>query len=351
MRVKPKRKKRNWFLISIIVISLITFLFVILVTQNPTRFFAVGTDLTVLPSTERENENSLETVSYFDADIVNIVLLGFDGPLAEDEPGSLYRPDTIMIASINFNSREVSLVNIPRDSYVLIHGTTIYDKINHSYRHGHSQADAGEDPHKSGLRTTLLTIQDFLGDVPIHNYIVLKMDGVEDIVDSIGGVYHDVEAEVRNNFGRGPVVLVEKGYQRLDGFKFLEYIRNRADAQGGEKGRSERQQKMMFVLLHQLRQALRLHTIAPLYMAVRRNVETDLNISQQIAMAFLGLRLNPEQIEGFVFSGNGRLSARGGQNVWYLAIDEQARVDLIREAFGVDVEERPQITLPAPLSP
>ena len=137
-----------------------------------------------------------------------------------------------MIASLNFKSNEVSLVSIPRDSYVKIAGTEIYDKINHSYMYGHGLPDV-KDPHQSGIDTTIRTIEDFLGGIPIHYYVTVDMDGVREVVDQVGGVYFDVKYPVRSDYGRGYLML-DQGYQLLDGKKFLIFVRDRSV--GGDFG-------------------------------------------------------------------------------------------------------------------
>ena len=180
-------------------------------------------------------------------------MLGFDRNKARDKIYTIYRPDSIMIVSINFKTKEISMASIPRDTYVKVHGRNIYDKINHSYMYGYQKPGKG-DPHLSGIKSTVRTIQDFLGGVPIHYYIALDMDAVEEVIDAIGGVYYDVDVPVRDRAGKGKLV-VDKGYQLLDGKKFLEMIRFRAI--GGDTGRANRQQEdvykrqpVIFAMLH-----------------------------------------------------------------------------------------------------
>ena len=112
----------------------------------------------------------------FDRDRVNIALLGFDRNEARAADSQIFRPDTIMIASLNFRTGELALANISRDSYVNISGTrsttrSIMPMCGY-------QKPGVEDPHRSGMETTLKTIEDFLGGVPIHYYVAVDMDGV-----------------------------------------------------------------------------------------------------------------------------------------------------------------------------
>lgn len=288
-----------------------------------------------------------------DGDKINIVLLGLDGDKRRQERGDLCRPDTIMVASFQFHPPEVSLVNIPRDSYVKIYdpeGRARYDKINHSYMYGYRRAESNHDPHQSGLEYTLKTIIDFLGGVSIHGFVVLDMENAATIVDTMGGLYYDVEVEVRSHLGHGRL-LVEKGKQHLDGQKLMDYVRNRAQYQGGESERIARQQDIMIALFKQFKQDGRLLDLPGFYRTVSQNIETNLSISQIGAMGILGMRVDPDEIKTYLFTGRGQLSYQNGQNIWYLVIDEEERVHIISEVFGVDVEKRPQLTLPGPSYP
>ena len=341
---KHEKKKKGSFLLRLIVIFLALFMAGgVLLAYFPGIVFNMAAALPGMGS-----DNELDDL--FKSDRINIVLLGFDRSAARDKGQSLFRPDTIMIASINVKEAGVALVSIPRDSYVKIHGTDIHDKINHSYMHGYYRAGEGEDPHETALQTTLLTIQDFLGGIPLHAYVTVDMDGAADVIDSIGGVYYDVEFDVRSDFGRGRI-LVPKGYQLLDGNQFMHYVRTRAGDQGGERGRTERQQDILIALFEQLKSGGSLVRLPEIYRGVDGSTETSLTIPQIAALGLFGLRVDSSEITTNVFSGQGQLSYRNGQNIWYLVIDEAMRVKIIEEVFGVLVEMREQISLPGPVMP
>lgn len=286
----------------------------------------------------------------FDQKVVNIALLGFDRNAARDRYYRLYRPDTIMIAVVNFKKGSVSMVNIPRDSLVKINGTESYDKINHSYMYGHDRPGV-EDPHRSGMETLLKTIEDFLGGIPVHYYVSLDMDGAAEIVDKLGGFYYEVDVEVRSNMGRGRLLL-EKGYQHLDGKKFLHYVRYRSPATGGDLGRTQRQQQILVAAFRQLRSQGRLSELPGLFRTLQENVETNLSLRQIAALALFGTRVDPDSIKVYVFAGETQYAPRGNIDALnYWVIDEKARVRLIKEVFGVRVAQRPQMSLPGPRKP
>lgn len=276
---------------------------------------------------------------------LNIALLGFDGDKHRGKTSSVFRTDTIMIASLDLKGGRVSLASIPRDSYVKIAGTNRHDKINHAYVHGYN-AGKGQDRHQSGLDTVIRTIEDFLGGIPVHYYVTVDMDGVAAVVDRVGGVYFDVPHQVRTDYGRGRLLL-DKGYQLLDGKKFLNFVRDRSV--GGDFGRASRQQEIMVEAFRQIKAKGKLCDIPALYRSLKNNVKTNLNAAQIAQLAVFGMKVKPDQIATRVFTGNSRYAASGGVNISYVVIDEKRRVELIREVFGVQVAERSQAVLPAPI--
>ena len=285
---------------------------------------------------------------HFDGNRVNLLLLGFDRKASRDRYYKIYRPDTIMIASINLREPDVALVNIPRDSYVKINGTGGYDKINHAYMYGYFRKGV-EDPDKSGVETVIKTIEDFLGGIPVHYYVRLDMDAVVEIIDRLGGFYYDVDIDVRAKTGRGRVLL-KKGYQHLTGKDFMRYVRNRAV--GGDLGRAKRQQKIVIAAFRQLRRQGRLSELPGIYRTLNENVETNLSARQIAALALLGARIDPGGIKTHVFPGEMQYAPRGSIDALnYWIIDEEARVKLIREVFGVRVARLPQQKLPGPRRP
>jgi polyisoprenyl-teichoic acid--peptidoglycan teichoic acid transferase len=289
-------------------------------------------------------------VNYLKGSTFNVLLLGFDRSAAREEQMSLFRPDTIMIAAVDFSSRKVSLVSIPRDSYVSINSSDTFDKINHSYMYGYYRRSEGEDRHQGGVETVIRTIEDFIGGIPMHAYLIVDMDGAKEIVDAVGGVVIDVENDVRSNYGRGDI-LVAAGRQRLDGVAFMQFVRSRADNLGGERGRTQRQQKALIALFSQLLSARGLISLPAFYRAVDTNVNTSLNNLQLLTLGLFGLRLDFSLIEGYVFAGEGKLSNRDGNNIYYLLIDDDYRLEIIERVFGLQVERLDLPYLPGPVAP
>jgi len=337
---KSRRKRKGSFLKKLLLfIFMISFITLLVIGFFPQSFINVQPVVSPVAG-----------VNYLKGSTFNVLLLGFDRSAAREEQMSLFRPDTIMIAAVDFSSRKVSLVSIPRDSYVSINGSDTFDKINHSYMYGYYRRAEGEDRHQGGLETAIRTIEDFIGGIPIHAYLIVDMDGAKEIVDAVGGVVIDVENDVRSNYGRGDI-LVAAGRQRLDGAAFMQFVRSRADNLGGERGRTQRQQEALIALFSQLLSARGLISLPAFYRAVDTNIETSLNTLQLLTLGLFGLRLDFSLVEGYVFAGEGKLSNRDGNNIYYLVIDDDYRLEIIERVFGLQVERLDLPYLPGPVAP
>jgi len=334
-----EKRKSSFFKKLLLLIFAVSFIALLLIGSFPEKLF-IGKPVVT----------SAEGVNYLWGRTFNILLLGFDRSAAREEQMSLFRPDTMIIAAVDFSSGKVSLVSIPRDSYVRISGSDTYDKINHSYMYGYYRKAEGEDRHQSGLDTVIRTVEDFLGGIPIHAYLIVDMDGAREIVDAVGGVVIDVEKDVRSNYGRGDI-LVAAGRQRMDGAAFMQYVRSRADNLGGERGRTQRQQKALIALFNQLLSSRGIISLPAFYRAVNSNIETSFNPLQLLVLGLFGFRLDYDRLEGYVFAGKGKLSNRDGSNIYFLVIDDDYRLEIIELVFGLQVERLDLPYLPGRVAP
>ena len=172
----------------------------------------------------------------------NIALFGVDsrtGDLANKT-----RTDTIIIASINEETKEVKLVSVYRDTYLNQMGSTSnFGKCNAAYAYG------GADQAIKMLNANL--------DMDITDFVTIGFEGLRDVVDALGGVYIDVDSEEikhLNNYQIGMVEsmsdvstytpVTETGYQVLNGLQATAYCRIRYTA-GNDFKRTERQREVI----------------------------------------------------------------------------------------------------------
>lgn len=180
---------------------------------------------------EREQFKSLEE-AFEKSNRTNFLVLGMED----------VRSDTIILASFCPDSKKIDLIAIPRDTYVHRKGYNDGEKrkINSVY------FDHGID----GVKKTISYI---LPDIPIHYYMMIDYEGVEKIVDLVGGVELDVpfHMKYRDPTSKPPLDIdIKPGYQLLDGKQSLDFIRyrkgnNRMGYRDGDLGRINAQKDFL----------------------------------------------------------------------------------------------------------
>ena len=175
----------------------------------------------------------------------NIALLGIDS--RADDYGLGNRSDCMMIASINQETNEIKLISVYRDTYVYVmeNGTKRLDKITHAYSYG-------------GAQNTLKSLNEAL-DLNITEFVTVNFDAVIAAVDSLGGVYIDIDSsEIKyiNDYidatsqssGVKSSHISSTGRQKLDGVQAVAYSRIRYTA-GGDYKRTERMRTVVEAML------------------------------------------------------------------------------------------------------
>ena len=141
----------------------------------------------------------------------SILLLGTDKP-SNGNPKDV-RTDTIMIATYNADNNTVKLLRLPRDIYVDSQG--YQGKINGLYEH-------------DGVEAIVKYINDSF-DIPISDYAMVDFNGLEKVVDQVGGI--DINSQIKidnsNNDNLGGHIFVNKGHNHLNGKEALGYARIR----------------------------------------------------------------------------------------------------------------------------
>lgn len=145
--------------------------------------------------------------------------------------------DVNIVMVVNPLTHTVTLINIPRDSYVPLDGNPKkMDKLTH----------AGS----KGTQGSIVTLNALL-DIDINYYIKLNFDAFVGLVDEIGGVTVDSEFAFTGGYYQGTPVRFNKGPNTLDGFKALIYARERKNLpdSSGDEGRGRHQQQLIAAII------------------------------------------------------------------------------------------------------
>jgi LCP family protein required for cell wall assembly len=272
--------------------------------------------------------------AFSDTNVINILMFGIDENEERLDDYEIFRPDTIILVSINLSTSEISMISIPRDSYVSIYGRNGKDKINACFYYGSLETDSDDSDviFDCGVETLIGTVSDLLGGIPIDYYIGIDMDGVVGIIDYLGGVEVDVPEKVDTNY-----LYLEPGPQVMSGATFLTYARCR-EYSGGDIDRVSIQQMLLIDLFENIKQQP-ITKFPSLIGRVFKIVKTNITFKQALSLGmtlvnnFSSENISTETMPGMFGNYYG---------ISYWVINQSERVDLIYEYFGITVREDSQ---------
>jgi len=224
------------------------------------------------------------------------------------------RADSIHIVGVNPGLGRVSILGIPRDSWVTIPGSGT-NKINAALVQG-------------GPELLVRTVEQVSG-IHIDAYVLTAFVGFERLVDAVGGLdvkipYPIDDAAAGAHFQRGP--------EHLNRSEALAFARARHDVPAGDFSRSFNQGRLMIAALATLRQQVangRLAALLPWVLAGGRSLHTDLSLAQIFELLLAAPAFEPSRARNEVASGSG--TTIGGLSV--VVLGERARA-LFRDLRG-----------------
>ncbi len=224
---------------------------------------------------------------------VNILLLGIDR-----RPDEVYsRTDTMILVTVDPNSKTAGMLSIPRDLWVSIPGYG-EDRINKAYFLGDKNAYPGGGP-----ALAMKTVQYNLG-VPVHFYAQIDFDGFRQIVDTLGGIEIYVPQTIDdpdfpdNNYGIDPF-YIEAGHHTLDGYTALKYARTRATP-GADFSRAKRQQAVLLAIKDKALQLNMVPKVPELWNTMSGAFETNLELIDILELSQLADEIDPDDIQSAV---------------------------------------------------
>lgn len=225
-----------------------------------------------------------------------ILLIGVD----QRVPNEPSRSDTIMLATLDPEKPGVDILSIPRDSRVKIPGHG-YDKINAAHAYG-------------GPQLLLDTINNLLGS-HVDKYVEVNFQDFQKIIDILGGV--DIDVDKRMYYPEENINL-KPGFQHLNGYDALAYVRFRYDPEG-DITRIGRQQKFMKAIIDQTLKLSTIPKIPRLVSEISKDVKTNLSVKEMLSLALSMKDLNGSAVNTYMIPGEGKYV--GG--ISYYVIDQQ----------------------------
>jgi LCP family protein required for cell wall assembly len=207
------------------------------------------------------------------------LVLGYDHRAGQGNAPS--RSDSMMLIRLDPKTHTISLLSLPRDLQVTIHCpastpsfSPYVDKINAAYS-------------RCGPSGSLLTVQALTG-LPINYLVTVNFRGFKKVVNTLGGVWVDVDRRYYNN-NTGPygyaAINLQPGYQRLTGGSALNFVRYRHT--DSDLVRVARQQLFVQAMKEQLKHSFDLSKALAIIQAASDNVEVGIGGGQKVDLGLV----------------------------------------------------------------
>lgn len=249
---------------------------------------------------------------------INFIILGLED----------IRTDTMIFASFCPDTKKVSLVNIPRDTYI--------------HRKGYNEAEQRKinsiygDHGVVGVKKTITHI---LNNVPIHHYITMDYEGVKNIIDGLGGVEVDVPFHMiyEDHTATPPLYInIPPGKQMLNGKKSLDFLRyrkgnyNRGGYIDGDLGRIKAQQDFIKSFIDKASDNL-LTTITKGF----SHVKADVSLMETLAYGRKALGIGKDDFEILTLPGEAEFRKIGKKVLSYYIYDKRETEKLLEKIYNV----------------
>ena len=235
------------------------------------------------------------------------------------------RSDVNIIAAVNPVTKQVVLINTPRDYYVDLAGTNSKDKLTHAGLYG--------------VQTSMDTLGNLYG-VDVQHYIRINFAGCINIIDALGGVdvYSDQAFTSVGSPGYyDPTTFVE-GWNHLDGKAALAFARERHAFKTGDVQRGINQMKVIDAMLNKIKSPALLMGFSKIMDAAADCFVTSFSQDQISALVRMQLSDFAEwDIESYTVTGTSSSSTKcysaKGQKLYVMKPDD-ASVSKAREMIA-----------------
>jgi polyisoprenyl-teichoic acid--peptidoglycan teichoic acid transferase len=259
----------------------------------------------------------------FGKDRIQVLVLGIDYNYTDNdlEYSKAARSDTIWSVALDFPTRSVSQLAVPRDmDVVLPNGHE--DKINVAYA-------IGGVPEASEVVGTFLGLPKNDAGTYYDRYIVLRVDAAKDLINAIGGIDVPVEKamDYDDNWGHLHIHFTT-GVHHMNGEQAVSYSRFRHDAEG-DIGRIRRQQQVLRLSIDRLKHD-KFNDVAhikQLLDVAHRDIISNLTFDEELSLATAYAEVDQRAIKTAQVPFTGDKDIAGG-NV--LIPDDTGKANLVQ---------------------
>lgn len=244
-------------------------------------------------------------------DTIALLVLGSDaGPNRPGDPLT-GRADGFHLLVVSPDHQHVSIVDVPRDTYVPVPGRG-NSKINACLVGGPERCVAAAEA---------------LFGIDIDHWMLTDFQGLAAAIDLYGGLTVEVEQRLNDPFSGTDL---QPGRQELDGGQVLAYTRDRKSRSGGDFARSASHSAVLTALHRQtVSEEPSVTRIAELVEILSSTVVSSMDAGTTLRLAYLSQRVQPENVVTRVLGGVP--SSAGGASIVRITDAGHATIADLRE--------------------
>ncbi|WP_178023139.1 LCP family protein [uncultured Paenibacillus sp.] len=227
--------------------------------------------------------------------------------------GTDYRPETgthlsdvMMVVAMNPDTKSATVVSLPRDTKLDLDGYKT-NKINAFY----PNFLAAEKKTGISAMQEMKTMMSKFFDIDIDYVTVLNFQGFRDVVDALGGVDVNVDANMcYRDTADGTDINLKQGAQHLNGEDALGFVRYRkSNCSPRTKGsddfdRNRRQNEVLHALIDQAKSLNGVMGAGKVIESVGKNMDTDLESKQMKNMIQAYWSISKENVDFMPVTGD-----------------------------------------------
>lgn len=185
------------------------------------------------------------------------------------------RSDVNMLVAVNPTTKNILMVNTPRDYYVTLNGKNKKDKLTHAGLYG--------------VEESVGTLSK-LYDTDIDYYVRINFTSFVRIVDELGGIkvnvpLHFCEQNSKRSKAPNDLICLNKGVQNLNGEQALALARHRKTLPTGDRGRGENQMLVLEAIINKAMSPKIISKYSSLIDALKGRISTNMTSNEIIKFA------------------------------------------------------------------
>jgi len=239
--------------------------------------------------------------------------------------------DTMLLLRFNPEAKKLNVLSIPRDTRTSIEGLGV-TKINAANAEG-------------GPALSAQSVSELLNGVPVDRYVRINVQGVEKLIDALGGVTVYVPKDMKyQDDSQHLYINLKAGKHHLNGNQALQLLRFRYD-ENGDIGRIQRQQILMRAVMEQALNPATLARMPKILSVIQSHIDTNLTIEELMALVGFGVRTNRSNVQMLMLPGT--FSEQGQYNASYWLPDSDRIATMMAQHFNVPSVGSQEATDPA----